>query len=154
MNRPGRKSTSDRGKKAPPPLGQPHPKTSGETSGVGPGLILQDHGGSLLAGGQPGHKGAGGRPPNELREAARAGLDAGALARLIAIANGTHQRKGRCLTCGEYIAQEEPTNKESTAATAELIRLGVGTKIEMETPASPLLVTVTVGPEVAAERGA
>ena len=44
-------------------------KTSGKTSG--PRLVEQEHGGALLPGGVNGHKGAGGRPPSAIREAAR-----------------------------------------------------------------------------------
>jgi hypothetical protein len=76
----------------------------------------------------------------------RSGKEIGEVGRNEGLASGP--------TCGEYIAQEEPTNKGSTAATAELIRLGVGTKVEMDTPVSPLQVRVMVSPEVAAEREA
>ena len=36
-----------------------------------PPLVPQPHGGSLYAGGVPGHRGAGGRPPSELKQAIR-----------------------------------------------------------------------------------
>lgn len=36
-----------------------------------PRLIPQSHGGALLSGGIPGHKGGAGRPPSELRERLR-----------------------------------------------------------------------------------
>ena len=44
-------------------------KTNGKTNG--PRLVEQKHGGALNTGGTPGHKGAGGRPPSAVREAAR-----------------------------------------------------------------------------------
>jgi hypothetical protein len=55
-------------------------------------LIPQAHGGALLAGGQPGHKGAGGRPRNEVRELSLAGYFEN-LPRLIRIAAGTEKRR-------------------------------------------------------------
>lgn len=44
-----------------------------ETTGAstGPELVHQAHGGALLRGGIPGHRGGGGRPPSEVREASR-----------------------------------------------------------------------------------
>ena len=36
-----------------------------------PSLVEQQHGGALLSGGIKGHRGAGGRPPSAIREAAR-----------------------------------------------------------------------------------
>jgi hypothetical protein len=153
LKRAENKSPSQRSAKKPRKARQGDREISGEVSGATPPLVPQPHGGALLAGGRPGHKGGSGRPPNELREAARAGLDEGALERIIGIANGTLKRKGCCPKCGEYIAQEEPTHRESTQATDLLVRLGVGAKIEMETPVSPMDVTLTVGPEVAREWG-
>ncbi len=44
-------------------------KTNGGTNGVA--LVKQEHGGGLNTGGTPGHRGAGGRPPSAIREAAR-----------------------------------------------------------------------------------
>jgi hypothetical protein len=96
LKRAGEKSSSERpaerARKAPWRRGQPDGKTSGETSGEGPALIPQVHGGALLAGGQPGHKGAGGRPRNEARELSLAGYFEN-LPRLIRIAAGTEKRK-------------------------------------------------------------
>jgi hypothetical protein len=53
------------GKRKKPKSSGKSANTSGETNGA---LIPQKHGGALLAGGKVGHKGAGGRPSNEVRE--------------------------------------------------------------------------------------
>ena len=43
-------------------------KSSGDTSGVTmPEKVEQPHGGAIYRGGVPGHRGGGGRPPNEFR---------------------------------------------------------------------------------------
>lgn len=56
------------------------PKTSGETSGESgasprPEIVPQPHGGGLLRGGIKGHRGAGGRPPDKLKEKWEASLN-------------------------------------------------------------------------------
>ena len=45
------------------------------TRGNPPALVAQAHGGALLAGGLPGHRGGSGRTPNALRERMRAALE-------------------------------------------------------------------------------
>jgi hypothetical protein len=113
-------------------------------------LIPQVHGGALLAGGQPGHRGAGGRPRSEVRELSLAGYFEN-LPRLIRIAAGTERRKA--VNSEGELVEVQPTFKESIEAMKELGNRGIGTRLELEAPSSPLAVTVTVGPEVAQERG-
>lgn len=127
-------------------------ENSGENSGPELAHIPQPHGGALLSGGQKGNRG-GGRLPNEIRELLRQGLNETVVSRLISIAEGSATRAGCCPRCGDYIAQEEATFRESTQATATLLQYGVGTKFEMEgEPVNPIIVSVLVGPEVAAEQ--
>jgi hypothetical protein len=153
MKRSGREATTNRPKAArntPSPSAQPGSETSGKTSGEHQALIPQAHGGALLAGGRPGHKGAGGRPRNEVRDLSLAGYFEN-LPRLIRIAAGTERRKA--LNSEGELVEVQPTFKESIEAMKELGNRGIGTKLELEAPASPLAVTVTVGPDVARERG-
>jgi hypothetical protein len=112
-------------------------------------LIPQVHGGALLAGGRPGHRGAGGRPRNEVRELSLTGYFEN-LPRLIRIAAGTERRKA--LNSEGQLVEVQPTFKESIEAMKELGNRGIGARLELEAPVSPLEVTVTVGPEVAHER--
>lgn len=46
-------------------------KGNGNGNGAKPTLVPQPHGGALLTGGVPGHRGGGGRPSNALREQMR-----------------------------------------------------------------------------------
>jgi hypothetical protein len=78
-------------------------------------LIPQAHGGALLAGGQPGHK--GGRPRNEARELSLAGYFEN-LPRLVRIAAGIETRKA--LNSAGELVEVQPTFKESIEAMKEL----------------------------------
>jgi hypothetical protein len=82
----------------------------------------------------------------------RVGLQEG-LPLLCSIANGTFRRLGQCPTCGEVTLQAQPTAKEITAANAELRQLGVGSKIDVETPNTPVVFGFLVAPELAQEQG-
>lgn len=135
--------------KAGPQSGRSRGKTSGQTGGEAPVLIPQVHGGALLTGGQPGHKGAGGRPRNEVRELSLAGYFEN-LPRLIRIAAGTETRKA--LNAHGELVEVQPTFKESIEAMKELGNRGIGNRLEMETPTNPLVLTLLVGPEVVEER--
>ena len=120
MKRSGREATTDRPKtarKTPPPSAQAGGETSGQTSGEDPALIPQAHGGALLAGGQPGHKGAGGRPRNEARELSLADYFEN-LPRLVRIAAGIETRKA--LNSAGELVEVQPTFKESIEAMKEL----------------------------------
>jgi hypothetical protein len=133
--------------KAPPLSGQSGGKTSGITSGGTPVLIPQGHGGALLAGGHPGHRGAGGRPTGEIRQIARLAYEE-RIPILCQIADGMLTRSR---ATAEGPMEEGPSFKDRIQAIAELAKVGIGTKVEMDTPPSPFQVCVTVGPEVAAE---
>ncbi len=74
-------------------------KSNGKSNGVS--LVAQEHGGALNSGGTPGHKGAGGRPPNELRGTLRDMLERG-LPALEGYIEGRVPVKmvGKCEKCG------------------------------------------------------
>lgn len=74
-------------------------KSNGKSNGVS--LVPQEHGGALNSGGTPGHKGAGGRPPNELRGTLRDMLERG-LPALEGYIEGRVPVKmvGKCEKCG------------------------------------------------------
>jgi hypothetical protein len=99
----------------------------------------------------PGNKGGPGRPRNEARELSLAGYFEN-LPRLIRIAAGTEMRKG--LNSEGQVVEVQPTFKESIEAMKELGNRGIGSRVEMDTPVSPLVVTLTVGPKVAEEMAA
>ena len=109
-------------------------QSSGQTSGEPPTLIPQAHGGALLTGGQPGHKGAGGRPRNEARELSVSGYFEN-LPRLIRIAAGTETRK--VLNSQGDLVEVQPTFKESIEAMKELGNRGIGNRFELEQPVAP-----------------
>ena len=92
--------------------------------------------GGQLRSGNPGNKGGKGQPTNEIREIARLSY-----AQRIPIL--------------EQIA-DNPGEKarDRILAISELGKVGIGSKVEVDTPASPLQVGITVGPAVAAERAA
>ncbi len=152
MRRSGQKQTRERPVATKRPLSAcPGAKTSGETAGVVPALIPQGHGGALLAGGVPGHRGAGGRPRNEARELALTGYLEN-LPRLIRIAAGTEMRK--VLNDRGELVEVRPTFKESMEAMRELGNRGIGSRFELDaSPSNPIMVGVMIGPELAAEQG-
>jgi hypothetical protein len=59
----------------------------------------------------------------------------------------------KALSSEGELVEVQPTFKESIEAMKELGNRGVGNRLELETPVSPMVVTVTVGPEVVEERG-
>ena len=74
------------------------PKNNGGNNG---GMVAQEHGGALKAGGTPGNKGGSGRPPNELRGTLREILERG-LPVLEGYIEGRVPVKmvGKCEECG------------------------------------------------------
>ncbi len=100
-----------------------------------PELVEQPHGGALLAGGIPGHPGAGGRPRNEWRGLVRQAVkDAKALEVLKAIISGDihelvgHDREGAPIYAGTK-------NRDRIAAAELLIAYAEGRppqKVEFE----------------------
>ena len=127
-----------------------HFRTSGLTSGVAPSRVPQPHGGELLAGGLPGHRGAGGRPKDEVRQLALRGFEQN-LDRLIRIAAGTEYRVA---VVGDppRAVNVQPTFKESIDAMRELGNRGLGKMIEVETPTTPVSFAFYCSPEEAARR--
>jgi hypothetical protein len=73
------------------------------------------------------------------------------LPRLIRIAAGTEKRKA--VNSEGEVVEVQPTFKESIEAMKELGNRGIGSRVEVETPSSPLVAMVTVGPAVAQEMG-
>lgn len=123
--------------------------TSGVTGGAAPARVPQAHGGELLAGGLPGHKGAGGRPRNEIRELALRGYEE-ALPILIEMATGRYRCTAYTDKGEEY--QRACTPREMKDAATELGNRGVGKMVEIDVPRTPVQFGVLVSPEVAAQR--
>lgn len=113
------------------------------------GGMRQGANGGQLQTGNPGNKGGSGRPSNLARELSMAGYLEN-LPRLIRIAAGTETRTA--LDSEGREVQVQPTLKESIDAMKEMGNRAIGSKVEVEAPSSPLAVTFTVGPLVAAER--
>jgi len=112
-----------------PPRARRAKNTARNTAGRrGP---LRDKQGRVY-GGNPGNKGGTGRPSNELRALARDGLY-----ELIPILIRYGKGKNKLV---------------ALKSAAELRQIGLASKVEMDTPVSPLVVQITVGPEVARER--
>jgi hypothetical protein len=152
MRHSGLKRTNDGRAAATKEPASPHfgAKTSDVTSGVGPSLIPQAHGGALLAGGLSGHKGAGGRPRNEVRELTLAGYFEN-LPRLIRIAAGTELRK--VLNAQGELVEVQPTFKESIEAMKELGNRGIGNRLELDPSAvGGINLSVMIGPALLAEQ--
>lgn len=124
-----------------------HGESNGATNG-GPSKVPQPHGGALNSGGTPGHKGAGGRTRNEVRELALHGFEKN-LPRLIRIAAGTEYRTA--LDSEGDAVQVQPTFRESVEAMRELGNRGVGKMLEIEIPRTPVSFGVLVCPADAAE---
>ncbi len=118
-----------------PKRSHPRRKPAAQTAAPAPDLVPQPHGGALLAGGIPGHPGAGGRPRNEWRELVRQAVkDAKALEVLKAIISGDihelvgHDREGAPIYA-------ETRNRDRIAAAELLIAYAEGRppqKVELE----------------------
>ena len=80
-----------------------------------PALVPQPHGGALLAGGIPGHRGAGGRPPSALREVMRLSLEK------------------RIPVLEQLADNAEVAPRDRIKALEVLARFGVGSASEVET---------------------
>jgi hypothetical protein len=110
------------------------------------------NGGRLRAGSLPGHPATGGgRPLNWVRELALKGYTQ-ALPALILIARGKFEvvyldEKGR--ECTRY-----PTPNEMTNAAREIGNRCIGSKLELDAPSAPLILTVLVSEQEAARRAA
>lgn len=101
-----------------------------------PTKVPQPHGGALYAGGVPGHRGAGGRVPQEIRQRLRDdGYDC--LPTLRAIADGvvTLPLRTACEQCGaspsgktaEEVVKSTATIADRRAAIDTMLRYGIGT---------------------------
>lgn len=100
-------------------------KTNGKTTE--PVLIPQPHGGALLSGGEPGHKGGGGRPPSEIRARMR-----GSLAERIKIAE-------------EIADADDSSDSDRLRALDFLAKYGLGTKQEITGKDDEPLIPIEAG---------
>ena len=125
------------------------PKNPGDNPGSEVPMRAQTHGGALRTGGT--NKGGPGRPRNEARELSLAGYFEN-LPRLIRIAAGTEHRLAT--DAAGNVVRVQPTFRESIEAMRELGNRGIGKRVELEELSSPIVLAVTVGPEVAQERSA
>jgi hypothetical protein len=88
------------------PRKKPTAKRKSPAKPKAPALIPQPHGGALLTGGVPGHKGAGGRPPSEVRKMLEQGfVEAAPFIARIARGECVSVRRAQCEKCGH-----EPDN--------------------------------------------
>jgi len=102
---------------------------SGAISGLE--LVPQKHGGALLKGGVPGHRGGTGRPPSEIRERLRGSLS-DRVSVLEEIADRPREANVTCPECGSEVAVNPPANDgDRIRAIDTLAKYGLGTLKEV-----------------------
>ncbi len=97
-------------------------------------LIPQAHGGALLAGGKPGHKGGSGRPRSLIRERLSGVLDEHGVNTLTEILTAPRETVVTCAECGHTMKVRPPSSDaDRIRATDVAGKYGVGTLREIST---------------------
>ncbi len=96
-------------------------------------LIPQAHGGALLAGGQPGHKGGGGRPREIIRNQLRSLITTKGFKYLEDVLGAPRSYIHECTKCGHGELIAPPKTDEIVLKGIDLCaRYGIGTQQEVE----------------------
>lgn len=87
-----------------------------------PALVQQPHGGALLSGGVPGHKGGGGRPPDVIRKRCRESFDK----RIPILEQIADDQLTDTATGKKVVGKGKPRVRDRIMAIDQLAKVGLG----------------------------